>query len=112
MNAGILVNIANPKNTPERKTIRFLTVRLFESLEYIANNIDDKRKGVRIDSKSILLKNHVIGITANKIDAKSATFLPYLRSDILKMRKVSTTASIPINTLGTRYTICINCKLF
>ena len=37
--------------------------------------MDDKRKGIRIESGTIRLKIHVIGITANNTAAKKATFL-------------------------------------
>jgi energy-converting hydrogenase Eha subunit F len=82
VNAGILVNIANPKNMPESKTRIFLLLLLvvlllllLASLAYNANNIEDKRKGRRIESSNILLKSQVIGITANNTDAINATFL-------------------------------------
>jgi hypothetical protein len=48
VNAGIFVNIANPKNVPESKISgSFGLLFLFLSLEflvYTANNIDDKIK--------------------------------------------------------------------
>jgi hypothetical protein len=65
--------------------------------------IDVSIKGSCIVSRNILLIIHVNGMTANKIEAIIATFLPYLYSVILYNRKVSNTAKIPIITRGTKY---------
>ena len=59
-------------------------------------------------SKYILRRIHVIGITAKRTDAIRATFLLYRLSDILYIKKVSTTARMPIITLGTKWSISID----
>src|SRR5437867_3528264 len=91
VNAGILVNIAKPRNTPESivRSVLFgfspligLLCCLPWSLD-IANNMDDKRKGRRIESNKILLNNHVLGITAKSNEATKPTFLLYFLSAIL-----------------------------
>jgi hypothetical protein len=71
----------------------------------MANNTDVRRNGIRIESSTIRLRTQVIGITANNMAATKATLLPYRRPAMLYNRRVSTTASIPINTLGIAYSI-------
>lgn len=71
--------------------------------------MDDKSSGMSKVSKYILRKIHVMGITAKRTEAIKATFLLYRLSVILYNRKVSSTASRPIMTLGTRWSISIDC---
>ena len=73
-----------------------------ESRYSIINGTNKNIKGNAIESRNISLKILLNGITANKVADTNATFLLYLVSAILYTRKVSTTASIPIRTLGTR----------
>jgi hypothetical protein len=96
-NAGTFVNIANPKNVPESRirtmflsalsSLLFLLLSVFDRpffvFVYNANNIEDKRKGIRILSSTIILTSQLRGITANRTDAINATFLLYLNSAIL-----------------------------
>src|SRR4029078_2626358 len=117
VNAGFLVYIARPRKIPDNNTSRFLfmlilghcwTLLFFGLLMYIANRIEDKSKGMSKVSKYILRRIHVIGITAKRTDAIRATFLLYRLSDNLYIKKVSTTARIPIITLGTKWSISID----
>src|SRR5574337_197405 len=102
VNAGTFVNMASPKNIPEAKTIR---LEYLESLECSAVQIHNKRNGSKMESSNILLKIHDIGITANSAAETNATFCPYLLPAILYVRNVSATASKPMTTLGTRYSV-------
>jgi hypothetical protein len=68
---GIFVNIAKPNEIPDAKIGKDLNL---ECLRCIAKNIEDKRKGKRMVSNNILLLIHVIGMDANRREAKRATF--------------------------------------
>ena len=52
-------------------------------LSRTANNKDERTKGSRRLSSSILLSNHPIGMTAKSVAARKAIFLLYLSSAIL-----------------------------
>ena len=67
-----------------------------------ANNIDKSISGSKIVSRRILLNSHVMGITANNIAANNATLLLNFFPAILNTRKVSKTATSPINNRGIR----------
>jgi len=73
VNAGIFVNTARPKHTPDNKTNQ---IPRLESLEYSAAQIDSKRNGSNMESSNILRNIHDIGITANNAAETNATFCP------------------------------------
>ena len=70
--------------------------------------MEDRKNGSMIFSKMIILRNHVTGITANKVELTSPTVLPYHLSAILKIKYVSIIASIPIINLGISYSNLID----
>ena len=72
---GIFVNIAMPRQSPEKNTMMYL---FLASFVLSANSIDDKRNGNNIESKSILRITHVNGMTANKIEMMPALFFCHI----------------------------------
>src|SRR5687767_3469477 len=71
---------------------------------FSANKTELKIRGIRIDSKSTLLIIQLRGMTAKRTAAMNATLLLYLRSVILYIRKVSTTANRPTINRGAAHT--------
>src|ERR671926_107060 len=88
VNAGIFVKMAMPRNTPDStiKILFLLSLIFFSDFDFLvetAINIERRRNGRRMGSNNIILVNHVTGNTAKRIEANNATFLLYLRSEIL-----------------------------
>jgi hypothetical protein len=92
--AGILVNMDSPKKAPERDADKIVVRHTFPPVTillvctglrvYRENNIEDRRRGSRRLSSNILLKIHVMGITANKIaEINAMVLLLYLTLAIL-----------------------------
>jgi hypothetical protein len=77
MNIGIFVNMAIPRRMPEARVLTNLLL-LLELLVSIrtAKNTEDKNNGSWIPSSNTRISNDVAGITANRVDAINATFLP------------------------------------
>src|ERR687898_1024185 len=77
---GTLVNMAMPINIPDsRGNAIVLLMRFWISVSlcftYIANSIEESKKGSRIDSRSILRVIQLNGITAKRIEAINATLV-------------------------------------
>jgi hypothetical protein len=74
---GIFVNMASPRRMPEARMLANLLL-LFASLVSTrsAKNTEDKNNGNWIPSSNTRISNDVAGITANRVDAINATFLP------------------------------------
>jgi hypothetical protein len=113
-NAGILVKMANPNDTPDKKNnkIPILSLFLFKRLlEIIASNIDKSKNGNNMESNNIHRKSQLKGVIPNMMDEIKAALLLYSRSDIWNTRKVSIIAINPIIIRGVRYNISIEMVL-
>jgi hypothetical protein len=74
--------MATPMDIPDKRS-RILFFETDLGPIFKARKIDVRINGNIIESKTILLINHVNGITANKIEAKIAMVLLYRVSVIL-----------------------------
>jgi hypothetical protein len=98
VNAGIFVKIASPRDIPERNDIVLKCLECTRVSK--AKSIDVSINGNIIESKTTLLVNQLVGITAKSNEENKPTVGLNLRSPILYIKKVSITAMIPIINLG------------
>jgi hypothetical protein len=106
VNDGIFVKIARPKEMPERNEI---VLKCFKCTRVSkAKSIEVRINGNIMESKTTLLVNQLDGITAKSREENNATVGLNLRSPILYIKKVSTTAMTPIINLGTANKLSID----
>jgi hypothetical protein len=92
------VNIARPNDIPENRYR--VWINLGRSLVSSTSSIVVSMNGNIMESRTTLRAYHVEGITAKRSDENKATAGLNLLSDILYIRKVSTTAIEPIINRG------------